>query len=168
MRSNPAFPTRKVSNCNQLRPRCKQVAKFTFPHRTSLSHHGWPNQGALRWRSPNTGVGRGVPQWRSWSTTGNKSSHCKGEKFPREPLCFHSLSVFPIQPHAQSPHPDTSINAFLFPQIPRSIHHSPLGSMSFSIPNPTIPSFPLLPPYPKLPIIEREGKIMRAMFGDLT
>ena len=123
MKSNPVVPTRGVSNCHQLRSRCKQVAKFTFPHRTSPSHHWQPNQGALNWRSPNTGVGRGAPQWRARSAMENKPSHCKGERLQRESLRFPSLSIFPIHPDAWSPHPDTSINSSLPTQVPHSIHH---------------------------------------------
>ena len=36
LRSNPAVPTRGVSNHKHFRPRCKQVAEFTSPGGTSL------------------------------------------------------------------------------------------------------------------------------------
>ena len=59
-------------------------------------------QGALNWRSPNTGVGRAAPQWRVRSFPGNKVIHHKGDRLNREPLHLHSPSVFPTHPDVQS------------------------------------------------------------------
>lgn len=92
LRSNPAIPTKAVSDRNQLGPGYKQVAKFTAPGGTSPCYHWWNlGQGALNRRSPNTGVGRAAPQWRTRSTMKN-IGHRKGDRLQREPLHFPSPS----------------------------------------------------------------------------
>ena len=123
LRSNPAIPTTAVSNHNQLEPRCKQVAEFTSPGGTSLWHYRWPQSGSPKLKDSQDRSGKGPSTVKDKVITQNKSSHCKGDRLQRKPFHFPSPSIFPIHPDAQSPHPDTSIESCLPPQISRLIHH---------------------------------------------
>ena len=117
LRSNPAIPTRAVNNHNQLEPRCKQVAEFTSPGGTSLWHYWWPQSGSPKLKDSQDRSGKGPFTVKDKVIMQNKSSHCKGDRLQRKPFHFPSPSIFPIHPDAQSPHPDTSIESSLPPQI---------------------------------------------------
>ena len=122
LRSNPAIPTRAVNNHNQLEPRCKQVAEFTSPGGTSLWHYWWPQSGSPKLKDSQDRSGKGPFTVKDKVIMQNKSSHCKGDRLQRKPFHFPSPSIFPIHPDAQSPHPDTSIESSLPPQISHWIH----------------------------------------------
>ena len=122
LRSDPAIPTRGISNHNQLEPRYKQVAEFIYPGGTSLWFYWWPQPGSPKLKVSPHRSGKGSSTVKDKVITENKSSHCKGDRLQSKPFHFPSASVFPIHPDAQSPHPETNIDSSLPSQIPCWIH----------------------------------------------
>ena len=120
LRSDPAIPTRGISNHNQLEPRYKQVAEFIYPGGTSLWFHWWTQPGSPKLKVSPHRSGKGPSTVKDKVITENKSSHCKGDRLRSKGFHFPSAS---IHPDAQSPHPETSIDSSLPSQIPRWIHH---------------------------------------------
>ena len=144
LRSNPAIPTRGVSNHNQFRTRYKQVAKFTSPGGTSLWHPWWPQAGSPKLKVSQHRSGKGCSTVKgkilSW-----KQGH-SSQRWQAQQRTLASPFSFCL-PHS----PRYSVS------VPRDLHQlislhsdpmfnpscSPLGFTSLSTPSPTISLFPL-------------------------
>lgn len=143
LRSNPAIPTRGVSNHNQFRPRCKQLAKFTSPGGTSLWHPWWPQPGSPKLKVSQDRSGKG-----SYTVKGKILSWKQGHssqrwQAPKRTLASPFSLCLPHSPRCSVCVPETNTNFFLCPQDPMfNPSHSPLGFTSLSTPSPTISPFP--------------------------
>lgn len=133
--SNPAVPTREVSNHNQLGAKCKQGAKFTSPGWTSLWHHWWSKVISLKPKVSQHKSGKG-------SSIGKVHHEKQGQSSQRwqAPKRTPYISLLPpSSPFTQMlslPHPETSIDSSLSSGPMFNLSYSPFCSTSLSIPNP--------------------------------
>ena len=147
LRSNPAIPTRGVSNLNQFRTKYKQVAEFTSPGGICLWHHWWTQPG-----SPTLKVSQHRSEKGSSTVKGKILSWKQGHSSQRWQAPNRNLA-FPFSLHLP-PSPRCSVSAPRNQRQPLSLpsepmfnpSHSPLGSTSLSTPGPTISPFPLQAP----------------------
>ena len=111
LRSNPAIPTRGVSNPNQFRTKYKQVAKFTSPGGICLWHHWWAQPG-----SPTLKVSQHRSEKGSSTVKGKILSWKQGHSSQRWQAPNRTLA-FPFSLHLP-PSPRCSVSA------PRNQHQS--------------------------------------------
>ena len=95
LRSNPAIPTRGVSNLNQFRTKYKQVAEFTSPGGICLWHHWWTQPGSPtlkvsqhRSEKGSSTVKGKILSWKQGHSkvTGSKENPCISLLPPSSPL----------------------------------------------------------------------------------
>ena len=147
LRSNPAVPTRGVSNHNQFRTRYKQVAKFTSPGGTSLWHPWWPQAGSPKLKVSQHRSGKGCSTVKSKILSWKQGHSSQRWQAPKRTLAFPFSLHLPHSPRCSVSAPINQcqpLSLLLDPMFNPS--HSPLGSTSLSSSGPTISPFPLQAP----------------------
>ena len=143
LRSNPAIPTRGVSNPNQFRTKYKQVAKFTSPGGICLWHHWWAQPG-----SPTLKVSQHRSEKGSSTVKGKILSWKQGHssqrwQAPKRTLASPFSLCLPCSPRCSVSVPRNQHQLLSLPSDPMfNPSCSPFGFTSLSTPSPTISPLP--------------------------
>ena len=143
LRSNPAIPTRGVSNPNQFRTKYKQVAKFTSPGGICLWHHWWTQPG-----SPTLKVSQHRSEKGSSTVKGKILSWKQGHssqrwQAPKRTLASPFSLCLPCSPRCSVSVPRNQHQLLSLPSDPMfNPSCSPFGFTSLSTPSPTISPLP--------------------------